>query len=70
MYFELSTMIVWISLLIVNTNSKFQESIFSNNRDITKCPSFSKSKKGHNSERKKKNAFLIIPLDSMDCSFG
>ena len=30
---------------------QFQVNIFSNNRDITKCQSFLKSKKGHNSEK-------------------
>ena len=33
----LSPLIVWIALWIVNTYSKFQVNIFSNNRDITQC---------------------------------
>ena len=40
MHFELSSLIVWITLWIVNTYSEFQVNIFSNNRDITKCQSF------------------------------
>ena len=39
-HFELSPLIVWITLWIVNTLSEFQVNIFSNNRDITKCKSF------------------------------
>ena len=34
MHFELSPLIVWIPVWIVNTYSKFQVKIFSNNRDI------------------------------------
>ena len=34
---ELSPLIVWIALWIVNKFSEFQVNIFSNNRDITKC---------------------------------
>ena len=37
MHFELSPLIVWIALLIVNTFSEFQVNIFGNNGDITKC---------------------------------
>ena len=37
MHFELSPLIVWIVLWIVNTYSEFQVNIFSNKRDITKC---------------------------------
>ena len=37
MPFESSSLIVWTALWIVNTYSEFQENIFSNNRDITKC---------------------------------
>ena len=33
MHFKLSSLIVWITLWIVNTHSKFQVNIFSNNRD-------------------------------------
>ena len=40
MHFELSTLIVWIALWIVNTYSKFQVNIFSNKRDISKCRGF------------------------------
>ena len=40
MHFELSPLIVWIALWMVNTYSKFQINIFSNHRDITKCQSF------------------------------
>ena len=40
MYFEWSPLIVWIALWMVNTYSKYQVNIFSNNRDITKCHSF------------------------------
>ena len=36
MHFELSPLIVWIALWKVNTYSKFQVNIFSNNKDITK----------------------------------
>ena len=39
-HFKLSLLIVWIALSIVNTYSKFQVNIFSNNRDITKCQKF------------------------------
>ena len=41
MHFELSPLIVWIALWIVNPYSQFQEIIFSNNRHISKCRSFS-----------------------------
>ena len=41
MHFELSTLIAWISPWIVNIYSKFQVNIFSYNRDVTKCQSFS-----------------------------
>ena len=37
MHVELSPLIVWIALLIVNTYSEFQVNIVSNNRNITKC---------------------------------
>ena len=37
MHFELSPLIIWIALWIVNTYSKFQVNIFSNKRNITKC---------------------------------
>ena len=37
MHFELSPLIVWIALWIVNKYSEFQVNIFSNNQDITKC---------------------------------
>ena len=40
MHFELSPLIVWIALWIVNTYFEFQVNIFSNNRDISKCHSF------------------------------
>ena len=40
MHFELSPLIVWIALWIEKIYSEFQVSIFSNNRDITKCQSF------------------------------
>ena len=40
MHFELSPLIVWIALWIVNTYSEFQVYIFGNDRDITKCQSF------------------------------
>ena len=40
MHFELSPLIVWIALWIVNTYSEFQVNIFSNNRDMTKCQRF------------------------------
>ena len=36
-HLELSPLIVWITLWIVNTHFEFQSNIFSNNRDITKC---------------------------------
>ena len=54
-HFELSPLIVRIALWKVNTYLQFQVNTFSNNRDIAKCQSFSKSKKGLNSENK--NAF-------------
>ena len=38
--FQLSPLIVWISLWIVNTHSEFQVNIFSNKRAITTCQSF------------------------------
>ena len=38
--FELSPLITWTALWIVNTHSKFQVNIVSNNIDITKCQSF------------------------------
>ena len=53
MHFELSPLIVWIALWIVNTYFDFQINIFGNDRDITKCKSFRKPKKGHNSGDKK-----------------
>ena len=34
MHFELSPLIVWIALWIVNTYSEFQVNIFSNKRDV------------------------------------
>ena len=40
MHFELSPLIIWIALWIVNTYSEFQVNIFNNNRDITKWRSF------------------------------
>ena len=40
MHFELSLLIIWIALWIVNTYFEFQVIIFSNKRDITKCQSF------------------------------
>ena len=43
MHSELSPLIVWIAVWIVNTYSKFQVNIFSNNRDIAKCQRFCKS---------------------------
>ena len=61
MHFELSPLIVWIALWIVDTFPEFQVNIFSNNRDITNVTVFCKSKKGHNSE-KKKNHFDLSPL--------
>ena len=36
MHFELSPLIVWIALWIVNKYFEFQVNIFSNDRDITK----------------------------------
>ena len=41
MHFELSPSIIWIALWKMNTYSQLQVNIFSNNRDITKCQSFS-----------------------------
>ena len=43
MHFELSPLLVWIALWTVNTYSKFQVNILSNNRDITKCQIFYKT---------------------------
>ena len=40
MHFELSPLIVWIALWIVNTNYEFQINIFNNNTDIAKCQRF------------------------------
>ena len=40
MHFEISLLIVWIAVWIVNTNFEFQVNIFGSNRDITKCQSF------------------------------
>ena len=40
MHLELSPVIVWIALWIVNTYSKFQVNIFNSSTDITKCQSF------------------------------
>ena len=40
MHFELSPLIIWIDLWIVNTYSKFEVNIVNNNRNITKCESF------------------------------
>ena len=40
MHFELSPLIVWMVLCIVNTCSEFQVNICSNNRHIKKCQSF------------------------------
>ena len=37
---ELSALLIWVPLLIVNKYSEFQVNIFSNNRDIRKCQSF------------------------------
>ena len=39
--FELSALMAWIALWIVNTYSKFQVNIFYNKRNITNCQSFS-----------------------------
>ena len=58
MHFELSPLIVRIALWIVNTYSKFQVNIISNNKMSTK----STSKKGHNSERK--SILNYLPLSS------
>ena len=66
MHFELSPLTERICLWIVNIYSDFQVNIFNSKRDITKCRSFSKSKKGHNSG--KKMHFELSPFDSMDCS--
>ena len=41
MHFELSPLIVWVALWIVNTCSEFQVNIFSIDRDITKCQNVS-----------------------------
>ena len=41
-----------VPLLIVNNYAEFQVNIFSNNRNIRKCQSFSKSKLGHNFNKK------------------
>ena len=40
MHFELSSLIVWIALWIVNTYSEFLVHILSNNGDIKKCHRF------------------------------
>ena len=40
MSIELSPLIVWIALWIVNTYSESQVNIFSSNRDISKCQKF------------------------------
>ena len=40
MLFELSPLIVWIALWIVNTYSEVQVNIFRSKRDIVKCQSF------------------------------
>ena len=39
-HLELSPLIVWIALWIVNTYFKFQVNTFCHNIDITKCQSF------------------------------
>ena len=54
MHIEWSPFMLWIPFWIVNTYSKFQVNIFSNNTYITKCQVFSKSKKRDNSEKNKK----------------
>ena len=40
MHSELSPLIVWTALWIVNTCSEFQVNLCSNNTDITKCQHF------------------------------
>ena len=50
MHFEWSPFIVWIALSIVDTYPKFQVNIFSNNRDITKCPKFLHSDDDNNND--------------------
>ena len=61
MNFEIVSLGRYIALSIVNTYSKFRVNILSNSRDITKCQSFSKSKTGHNSEKKNMH-FELSPL--------
>ena len=61
MHFKLSPLIEWIALWIVNTYSEFEVNIFSNNKDNTKCQSFSKSNEGHYIILKKKKHFELSP---------
>ena len=49
---ELSPLLVWVPLLIVNNYSEFQVNIFSNNRDIRLHLENSKLKKGHSFVKK------------------
>ena len=59
---ELSPLIIWIALWIVNIHSQFQVNIFSNDTGITKCPKKkSKLKKGQKSGKKKIH-FELSPL--------
>ena len=51
MHFEWSPLKLWINLWIVNTYSEFKVNISSSSKDIEKCQSFSKSKKGRNSKK-------------------
>ena len=39
-FWGLPPLLVWVPLSIMNNQSEFQVNIFSNDRDITKCPSF------------------------------
>ena len=60
MHFELSALIVWIALWIVNTYYKFQVNIFTINRDITKCQSFCTTTKSTDKDDAKA---MAIPRD-------
>ena len=39
-FWGLPPLLVWVPLSIMNNQSEFQVNIFSNDKDITKCPSF------------------------------
>ena len=60
MHFELTPLIVWISLWILNTHSEFQVNILTNNRGTTKCQSFRSRKRG--TILTKKKYFELSPL--------